>query len=70
MHKLDVCGLSCPFPVIEVKKALEAGQLPLEVTVDAGAPRDNIKRFAKTSGLKIKEQAGQPGTFVLVLSKE
>lgn len=68
MHKLDVCGLSCPFPVIQVKDAVEKGHLPLQVSVDAGAPRENIRRFAENSGLKVKEQADGPG-FLLELSR-
>jgi TusA-related sulfurtransferase len=69
MHKLDVCGLSCPLPVIKVKEAIDAGPLPIQVTVDAGAPRDNIKRLAENSGLKVKEISAGPGVILLVLSR-
>ena len=69
MHKLDVIGLSCPHPVIQVKTAIDAGRLPLQVTADIGAPRENIKRLAENSGLKVREQPAGDGIFTIELSK-
>jgi len=69
MHKLDVCGLSCPLPVIKTKEAIDAGNIPIQVTLDAGAPRDNIKRLAENSGLKVRETPAGPGIFLLELSR-
>lgn len=70
MNNLDVTGLSCPMPVVKVKEAIDAGLLPLQVTVDIGAPRDNVKRMAQHLGLTVKEEPAQPGTFTLELSKQ
>ncbi|HCX79287.1 MAG TPA: sulfurtransferase-like selenium metabolism protein YedF, partial [Firmicutes bacterium] len=50
MHTIDVTGLSCPIPVIQVKKETDAGNLPLQVSVNVGAPRENIKRLAANCG--------------------
>ena len=67
--KLDVTGLSCPMPVVKVKEAIDEGHLPLIVTADVGAPRDNIKRLAQHMGLIIKEESASAGAFTLELSK-
>lgn len=67
--KLDVTSLSCPMPVVKVKEAIDAGHLPLIVTADVGAPRDNIKRLAQHMGLIIKEEPAASGTFTLELGK-
>ena len=67
--KLDVTGLSCPMPVVKVKEAIAAGHLPLTVTADVGAPRDNIKRLAQHMGLTVAEVPAASGTYILELSK-
>lgn len=69
MQRLDVCGLSCPLPVIKVKEAIDAGRLPIEVLVDAGAARDNTKRLAENFGLRVEEKPAGPGIFLLELSR-
>lgn len=69
MNNLDVTGLSCPMPVVKVKEAIEADQLPLRVKVDTGAPRDNIKRLAQHLGLAAQEEAAEAGTFILELRR-
>jgi len=69
MHTIDVTGLSCPLPVIQVKKEIDAGNLPLQVSVSVGAPRENIKRLAASCGLKVSEQPAGNGVFTLELTK-
>jgi len=69
MHKIDVAGLSCPLPVIQVKKEIDAGNLPLQVSVSVGAPRENVKRLAENSGLRVTEQPAGDGVFTLELTK-
>ncbi|MGV7930202.1 MAG: sulfurtransferase TusA family protein [Spirochaetota bacterium] len=67
--KLDMRGLSCPQPVFETKKKIEAmGSGTLEVLVDSGTARDNVTRLAENKGwaVSLKEQEGE---FVLTLSK-
>ncbi len=68
-EKLDMRGLSCPQPVFETKKKIEAmGSGTLEVLVDSGTARDNVTRLAENKGwaVSLKEQEGE---FVLTLSK-
>jgi len=67
MKDLDVRGLSCPAPVVSVKKALEAGEGALRVLLDDGAPRENVTRFAKGRGYSVQEEELEGG-FALTLS--
>ncbi|HNU92752.1 MAG TPA: sulfurtransferase TusA family protein [Spirochaetota bacterium] len=67
--KLDMRGLSCPQPVYETKKKIEAmGSGVLDVLVDSGAARENIKRLAENRGwsVSVKEQEGE---FLLSLER-
>lgn len=68
MHKLDVRGLCCPLPVLEVQRAVQAGQLPLAVEADGGAPRENIRRLATKLGLTVKEEKKE-ASYLLTLSR-
>lgn len=52
--KIDVRGLSCPVPVVMTKKALEdLKEDVLEVLVDNPTAKENVTRFAKSSGFKV-----------------
>lgn len=55
MKIIDCRHLGCPAPVIKVKKALEE-QDELQVTVDDGAPRENVTRFARNRGYQVTER--------------
>lgn len=44
---IDARGLSCPQPVLLTYKAIEAGELPITVTVDNPTARENIRRMAE-----------------------
>ncbi len=68
-EKLDMRGLSCPQPVFDTKKKIEAmGSGTLEVLVDSGTSRDNVTRLAENKrwSVSVKEQDGE---FLLTLSK-
>lgn len=58
---LDCRGLSCPQPVIETKKALEAQKAPFAVLVDNEAARENVGKFAASQGCAV--QVTQEGNF-------
>jgi tRNA 2-thiouridine synthesizing protein A len=65
---VDARGLSCPQPVIDTKKAISAGQFPIVVLVDTVTSRENVRRIAEKSGLKVAvTQDGDE--FKLTLSK-
>jgi tRNA 2-thiouridine synthesizing protein A len=66
---LDVRGLSCPQPVIEVQRKLaQMEKGVLEVYLDSGAAKENISRMAKKNGWNV-ETSDQPDGFLLTLSK-
>jgi TusA-related sulfurtransferase len=49
---LDCRGLSCPLPVLEVKKQLDQGQQTFSIRVDAPVAVENISRFLANRGHK------------------
>ena len=51
--QVDARGLSCPQPVIQTKKAIQAGQFPIEVLVDTATSRQNVSRMAEKEGLRV-----------------
>ncbi|WP_224983474.1 sulfurtransferase-like selenium metabolism protein YedF [Geomonas agri] len=61
MNKLDVRGMACPLPVVQVKRALESAQGELHVLLDDGAPRENVKRFAQGRGYQVLEEQLEDG---------
>jgi tRNA 2-thiouridine synthesizing protein A len=65
---VDARGLSCPQPVILARRAIEAGQFPVEVLVDTATARENVKRAAEKAGCIVRiEEVG--GEFKLTLTK-
>lgn len=55
MKRIDCRNMACPAPVMNVRKALEAGGA-LAVLLDDGAPRENVGRFARSRGMAVDEQ--------------
>src|SRR5450756_252458 len=67
---IDNCGLACPQPVINTKKALDgigAGQSLISI-VDNAAAKENVTRFAVNSGCTVKAEE-KNGIFSLTLTK-
>jgi tRNA 2-thiouridine synthesizing protein A len=59
MNSIDARGLSCPQPSILARKAIDAGQFPIEVLVDSAASRENVRRLAENAGFRVTvEQIG------------
>jgi len=68
MKKIDCRNMACPIPVITAKRALdEAGGETIQVIVDAGAPRENVTRFASGRGYTVQEAPFEDG-YVLTIS--
>ena len=61
MNILDARGLSCPEPVIMIKKAMASGENAYEIIVDNAVSRENVTRFAEHNGYKVQvtEKAGE-----------
>jgi len=69
-EKIDARGLSCPQPVILVKKAMEKMERGiLEVLVDTATSRENISRLARSAGYQVTVEEKE-GDFFLKLVKE
>ncbi|MDR1732804.1 MAG: sulfurtransferase TusA family protein [Synergistaceae bacterium] len=66
---IDTSGLSCPQPVIELKKVLDktpSGRV--EVLVDTATSRNNVARFAGDKGWKTTLEE-RDGGYKVILEK-
>ncbi|MDA8430998.1 MAG: sulfurtransferase-like selenium metabolism protein YedF [Geobacteraceae bacterium] len=54
MKTIDCRNLTCPAPVLNVKRALEE-QSEIRVIVDDGAARENVARFSRNRGYQVTE---------------
>ena len=54
MNKLDARGLSCPEPVIMIRKAMMSKASSYEMVVDNPTSRENVTRYAEHQGYKVK----------------
>lgn len=69
MEKIDARGLSCPQPVVLVKRAMEKmDRGTIEVLVDTATSKENISRLARSAGYQIEIEEKE-GEFLLRLVK-
>ena len=68
MKILDARGLSCPEPVIMIRKAMMSKETEYEMIVDNPTSKENVTRYAEHQGYKVevKEQGDE---FTLVMKK-
>lgn len=66
METIDCRNLSCPAPVISVKKALQE-HAQLRVLLDDGAPYENVTRFSRNRGCRVTEERDGSG-WILTIS--
>ena len=61
MTKLDARGLSCPEPVIMLRKAMMSEEPVYEITVDNPVSKENVTRYGEHQGytVQVTEQAGE-----------
>ena len=69
--KIDCCGLACPEPVLQTKKALESmgEDAVLEVMVDSLASKENVLRFAKNAGYEARSEERDEGKTIIAIIK-
>lgn len=69
--KLDCCGLACPEPVLQTKKALESlgDDAVLEVMVDSLASKENVLRFAHNAGYEARSEEREGGKTIIAIIK-
>lgn len=68
MKKLDARGLSCPEPVIMIRKAMTSHEDAYEIIVDNVTSRENVTRFAEHQGYQVSVNEAD-GEFTLSISK-
>lgn len=71
MELLNVCGMSCPGPIVQVSKAMEDlkdGQKIKVTATDPGFARD-IVSWADNTGNKLLSQEEEKGNFIAILQK-
>lgn len=68
MKQLDARGLSCPEPVIMIRKAMMSNENTYEMIVDNPVSKENVTRYAEHQGYQVtvKEQSGE---FTLTMKK-
>jgi len=66
MKKVDARGRSCPEPVVMTKKALEAETGDLEILVGEEVAKENVSRFVRKSGAKVKASQIEDGYKLIV----
>ncbi|HOT46464.1 MAG TPA: sulfurtransferase TusA family protein [Spirochaetota bacterium] len=49
---IDARGLSCPQPVVLVRKAISDGRTEFSIIVSSDVARENVLRTLKNSGMK------------------
>ncbi|MDD3324824.1 MAG: sulfurtransferase-like selenium metabolism protein YedF [Sulfurospirillaceae bacterium] len=69
--KIDCCGLACPEPVLQTKKALESlgEDAILEVLVDSIASKENVLRLAQNAGYEARSEEREGGKTIIAIIK-
>lgn len=68
MEKIDARGLSCPEPVILLRKAMMSKEDSYEIMVDNVTSRENVTRYAQHQGYKVTVTEND-GEYTLSISK-
>lgn len=69
MIEVDVCGLSCPIPVVKTKQAIENNPgKTITVLLESEVSKENVSRLAKSQGYQITEERTD-GIYRLLLEK-
>ena len=68
MTQLDARGLSCPEPVIMLRKAMMRKEPRYEMVVDNPVSRENVTRYAEHQGYQVSVREEQ-GEYKLVMTK-
>ena len=68
MKQLDARGLSCPEPVIMIRKAMMSREAAYEMTVDNVTSKENVTRYAEHQGYSVTVSESN-GEYTLVMRK-
>ena len=61
MEELDARGLSCPEPVVMIRKAMASQESAYEMVVDNVTAKENVTSYARHQGyqVSVREQDGE-----------
>ena len=68
MKHLDARGLSCPEPVVMIRKAMMGKEDGYEMVVDNPTSKENVTRYAQHQGYQVAVTE-QGGECTLVMTK-
>lgn len=68
MKMLDARGLSCPEPVIMIRKAMMSKENQYEMIVDNPTSKENVMRYAEHQGYHVIIEEGN-GEYTLRMTK-
>ena len=64
---IDACGLSCPEPVLMLKRVID-GADEIELLVDSQVCVENCRRFAESKGFNVSVNGGV-GLYTMTLTR-
>lgn len=68
MKKLDARGLSCPEPVVMLRKAMMSMENEYAIVVDNVTSKENVTRYAEHQGYKVSV-TDDGGEYTLTITK-
>lgn len=68
MKSIDARGLSCPEPVIMLRKAMATQEEAYEIMVSTATSRENVTRYAEHQGYHVTAEE-KDGEFTLSITK-
>ena len=68
MNIIDARGLSCPEPVILLRRAMASGEASYQILVDNHASRENTTRYAQHQGYQVSGTEAD-GVYTLTFTK-
>ena len=68
MKELDARGLSCPEPVVMIRKAMTSRESAYQIVVDNVTARENVTRYAQHQGYQVSVQETD-GEYHLSITK-
>ncbi len=68
MNQIDARGLSCPEPVVMLRKAMMTKEDAYEIMVDNTASKENVTRYARNQGYNVK-CTEENGEFTISVTK-
>lgn len=68
MKELDARGLSCPEPVVMIRKAMTSEENAYHMVVDNVTAKENVTRYAQHQGYQVSVQEAD-GEYCLSITK-